>query len=233
MSLHTLALPPKIFAVWIRTLRVASDMSQDALAEASGISQRTIQRIESNGRANRMTRRSLARGFGYADHDIFDDPTFIATATDVLAKIYAERAKEEKAKYPDHIELAVELVSSGAQISGLIDRCDAWVYDCDDSASVKGKNVSAVLFDNIQDYGEIWSELSSRERLEARDAFTEMLAEITSQGLCAYQAFRSASLPPIQADKATRHFNIGYIMLRSTGQIFTHFLVPKRIDWRV
>lgn len=222
------ALPPKIFALLIRTLRVASDLSQDALAEASCVSERTIQRVESNGRANRMTRRSLARGFGYDNHDIFDDPTFIATANDALAEIFAQRAKEEEAKYPDHIKLAVEAVSSGAQIAGLIDRCDAWVYNCDDKAGIVAKNASAVLFDNIQDYGDIWKELPPSARFEAGDAFTEMLADIASHGLCTYQAFCSGYLAPVRANQAAVSFNTGYLLVVPTGQEPSHILVPKR-----
>jgi transcriptional regulator with XRE-family HTH domain len=167
MPLHAQALPPAIFSIWVRLLRAVSEMSQDALAEASGLSERTIQRVESSGRANRMTRRSLARGFGYDNHDIFDDPTFIATAIDAVAEIRAERAKKVEASHPGHIKLAVEPVSSGAQIATLIDQCDAWVYHCNDAANVTGQNVTAVMFDNVQDYGDIWSELPPSARFEA------------------------------------------------------------------
>ena len=228
MSLHTQSLPSEIFALWIRTLRVTSDLSQESLAEAFGLSERTIQRIESSGRANRMTRRSLARGFGYDDHDIFDDPTFIATANHVLAEIFTERAKEEEAKYPDHVKLALEAVSSGAQIAGLIDSCDAWMFDCDVKAGIDGRNVSAVLFDNIQDYGEIWKVLSPSGRFEAEDAFTEMLADITSHGLCAYRAFRSGYLAPVRANQAAVSFNTGYLLVVPAEQEPSNIRVPNR-----
>lgn len=228
MSSSTQAFPPKIFAIWIRTLRKVSNLSQYALAVASDLSERTIQRVESHGHADETTRRCLARGFRYDDHDIFDDPTFIATANDALAEIFAQRAREEEAKYPDHIKLAVEAVSSGAQIAGLIDRCDAWVYNCDDKAGIVGKNASAVLFDNIQDYGDIWKELPPSARFEAGDAFTEMLADIASHGLCTYQAFCSGYLAPVRANQTAVSFNTGYLLVVPTGQEPSHILVPKR-----
>jgi transcriptional regulator with XRE-family HTH domain len=228
MPLHTQALPPEILAIWVRTLRAASNLSQDALAEASNLSERTIQRIESSGRANQMTRRSLARGFGYDNHDIFDDPMFIATAIDAVAEIHAERAKKVEAEHPGHIKLAVEPVSSGAEIAGIIDRCDAWVYHCDDAASEAGKGMAAMLFDNVQDYGDIWNEIPPSGRFEAQGSFTNMLEDIAGQGLCALQAFRSAHLAPVTKGQAPMPFNIGYLTVVPLGQVPSHILVPKR-----
>lgn len=229
MPLHTQALPPEILAIWVRTLRAASDLSQDALAEASGLSERTIQRIESSGRTSRMTRRSLARGFGYDNHDIFDDPRFIATATDAVAEVFAERAKEVEANHPGHIKLAVETVSGGAQIAGLIDQCDAWVYHCDDGASVAGQGITAVLFDSVQDYGDIWNELPPSGRFEAQGSFTKMLEDIAGHGLCALQAFRSAHLAPVAKGQTPMRFNIGYLTVVPAGLAPSHILVPKRV----
>ena len=228
MPLHTQTLPPAIFSIWVRLLRAASDMSQDALAEASGLSERTIQRVESSGRANRMTRRSLARGFDYDNHDIFDDLTFIATAIDAVAEIQAERAKKVEVSHPGHVKLAVDLLSSGAQIAAPIDQCDAWVYHCDDAANVTGQNVAAVLFDNVQDYGDIWNELPPGGRFEAQRAFTKMLEDIAGHGLCALQAFRSAHLVSVAKDQAPMPFNIGYLTVVPAGQAPSHILVPKR-----
>jgi transcriptional regulator with XRE-family HTH domain len=228
MPLHAQALPPAIFSIWVRLLRAVSEMSQDALAEASGLSERTIQRVESSGRANRMTRRSLARGFGYDNHDIFDDPTFIATAIDAVAEIRAERAKKVEASHPGHIKLAVEPVSSGAQIATLIDQCDAWVYHCNDAANVTGQNVTAVMFDNVQDYGDIWSELPPSARFEAQGAFTKMLEDIAGHGLSVLQTFRSARLAPLAKGQAPMHFDIGYLTVVPAEQAPSHILVPKR-----
>jgi transcriptional regulator with XRE-family HTH domain len=228
MPLSAQTLPPKVLAIWIRTLRTASDMSQDALAEASGVSQRTIQRVEADGRANRMTRRSLARGLGYDDYDIFDDSKFIATAIDAIAEIQSEQANMVEANHPDHIKLEVEIVGRGVQITGLIDLCDAWVFECHDDVNGAGENAAAVLFDNIRDYCDVWSDIPPSGRLEAKDAFTEMLADIARHGLCAYLARRSAHVAPSQAGQAAVPFNIGYFGIVPAGQTPSHILVPKR-----
>ena len=229
MSIGTQTIPPTILAIWTRTLRLASNLSQDALAEASGLSERTIQRVETIGRANLMTRRSIARGLGYDNIDIFDDPTFITTAADALAEIHAEGAKNVEANYPDHIKLAVEPVSSGSQIASLIEQCDAWVYHCDDAAGIAGQRTSALLFDHVQDYGDIWGELPPSGRFEAQEAFTGLIAEIAPEGLCAYQSCRFDRLAQVGIDRGPVPFNIGYLIIVPAGQTASHILVSKRV----
>ncbi len=228
MTLYKQSMPPKIFAIWVKTIRKASEMSQDALAAASGITERTVQRVESNGKASMTTRRCLARGLGYEDHDIFDDPTFVATATDALNEAFAEYAKGAQDNYPDHLKLAVEPVNNGAQITVLFGQCHAWAYMCDDSANVEGQDVSAALFDNVQDYGDIWNELPPSGRFEAQGAFTEMLEGIVGHGLCVYVAIRYAKLAPVAKGQAPMPFNIGYLIVVPAGQSPSQILVPKR-----
>jgi transcriptional regulator with XRE-family HTH domain len=58
-------LDPSILAWWTRAIREASQWSQEALAEASGVDVRTIQRVEAGRRTDITTRRALARGLGY------------------------------------------------------------------------------------------------------------------------------------------------------------------------
>lgn len=53
----------KISSVVVRRLRTARGWSQDQLATASGVSLRTIQRVEAEGSASRETRVSLAATF--------------------------------------------------------------------------------------------------------------------------------------------------------------------------
>ncbi len=55
---------PSLLAVWIKSLRTAQDLSQEAVAEAAGIDIRSVQRAEKGVSVSRQTRRSLARGLG-------------------------------------------------------------------------------------------------------------------------------------------------------------------------
>lgn len=228
MTINTQALPPKLLGFWARTLRVASNLSQEALAAASGLTVRTIQRVESGERANLTTRRCLARGLGYDNPDIFDDPAFVATVTEVMDSLRADQIEAEEARHPDHIKLEVAPVTTGAALGGQIDRCDAWVFHCDELASPEGQAEAASLFDNLQDYGDIWSEIPHSARLEAHGSFSAMLEALAEHGLRAYQATRAARLAPVAKDQASLPFTIGYVTVVPAGQTLSHILVPKR-----
>lgn len=229
MTLDTQAIPPKMLGDWTRILRMTSKLSQDALAEASGLTARTIQRVESGERASLTTRRCLARGLGYDDPDIFDDPAFVGTVTGFFESLQASQIKAEEALHPDHIKLEVTPTANGAGIAGLIGCCNAWVFHCDESASPEAQAEAAALFDNLQDYGDIWSELSHGDRLEAQRSFGAMLDGLASMGLRAYQAMRPTRMVGANWTNNTPiSFTIGYVTIVPAEQELSHILVPKR-----
>jgi transcriptional regulator with XRE-family HTH domain len=70
----------KVSAALVRRLRTERGWSQDQLAVASGLSLRTIQRIESEGVASMSSRVSLAATFGIALAQLSDAPPAAVTA---------------------------------------------------------------------------------------------------------------------------------------------------------
>jgi transcriptional regulator with XRE-family HTH domain len=89
-------LDPKVIGFWTRCLRVSSKWSQDALAVASNLDIRTIQRIEAGQSVNVTTRRALARGLGYQDNAIFDTPEFIENVQKIITGAQTEQLKAAK-----------------------------------------------------------------------------------------------------------------------------------------
>jgi len=79
MNTTALSLPPNILGFWTRCIRTTMHWSQEALAASANLTPRTIQRIEAGEQSSITTRRSLARGLGYENPDIFEDPEFIVT----------------------------------------------------------------------------------------------------------------------------------------------------------
>lgn len=70
----------KISPSVVRRLRVARGWSQEQLATASGLSLRTIQRVEAEGVASMGTRVSLAATFALAQADLVEAPEPLAPA---------------------------------------------------------------------------------------------------------------------------------------------------------
>ena len=229
MTPDTQILDPKLLGFWTRVLRLSSNLSQDALATASGLTVRTIQRVEAGARANLTTRRCLARGLGYENRDIFDDVKFVNTVTSVMATIAVDRMKEEEARHPDHTKLEVAPLAGGAALAGLIDGSEAWCFYCDNAARPEVQQEAACIFDNLQDYGDIWCELSHSDRLQAQKNFDEMLQTFTAQGMKVYggkraSRFADENLP----GKTPLTFSIAYVYVVQAEQEISHILVPKK-----
>jgi transcriptional regulator with XRE-family HTH domain len=77
MSEPNLSLDPKLLGFWVKCIREASNWSQEAVAATAGLDVRTIQRAEAGSSISLASRRSLARGLGFDDYDIFQKPEFI------------------------------------------------------------------------------------------------------------------------------------------------------------
>ena len=61
----TTMLDPKLLGFWARCVREAQHLSQEAIAEAAGITVRTVQRFEAGEGVQIGSRRSLAKALGY------------------------------------------------------------------------------------------------------------------------------------------------------------------------
>jgi len=116
----TSILDPSLLALWTRAIRGASHWSQEALAESSNLTVRTIQRVEAGQPSNITTRRALARGLGYDNPDVFFDPQFAKKIAE-FATMIEQIGKEVVAKrFPDRIRLKATRIQSGEQLGRLM-----------------------------------------------------------------------------------------------------------------
>jgi len=229
MPIKAHKLPPGMLGFWIKMVRVTANMSQDALATAAGITERTVQRVEAGERVSIQTRRSLARGLGYDDPQIFDDPVFADTVTAFVDSIRAEAIKAEEAMHPDHVKIGVCAAASGADLAGMIEGAEGTVFHCDEQVSPEAQAEAAALFDSLRDWGDLWSCLSFGEKLEAQESFGAALASLAEKGVrgfCATRTGRLANATP--DDLAAMPFTMAYLAIVPADQGLSHLLVPKR-----
>lgn len=111
----TTLLDPKLLGFWARCVREAQHLSQEALAEAAGITVRTVQRFEAGEGVQIGSRRSLAKAPGYDDQDIFDDPKFAAEVLGFVDDIKAFQQKQVDDQHPDQMRLPARLISCGEE----------------------------------------------------------------------------------------------------------------------
>lgn len=220
-------LPPALLGFWTRCLRSTQHWSQEALATAAGLTTRTIQRIEAGEPSTITTRRSLARALGYDDPDVFEHPAF---AGNVRQFIETAQDQQLAADYPDHMALPAQPATTGAALVGLIGTAQSFVFDCAADVAADVKEEAASFFDLIQDYADIWGELSHCDRHQAASELERAVAELREQGVSAYSATRRASIVgTFWQDKTPLPIAIGYLTLLPVGRSIAQLMVPKAL----
>lgn len=229
MTLDDGLLEPTMFGSWVKILRLTHKWSQDALAEASGLTVRTVQRVEAGERTSRTTRRGLAKGLGYDNPDVFDDPEFAATVTKFYEIVNADQMAAVEESHPDHLKLAVTPLENGATLASLITACDSWVFHCDEDAPADAQLEAAGLFDLVRDYGDIWEDLGFSDRVLSQVDLATPLDALKALGMRAYQATRATRIVGKDwVDPTPLPMTIGYVTVIAADRDLSQILVPKR-----
>lgn len=191
---NTTLLDPKLLAFWIKCLRETTHLSQDALAEASGLDIRTIQRVEAGGKASVTTRRALARGLGYENLDIFDSPDFVAQVHTLLRDFGQINQEDLEKQYPDMMRLPVKRVPGGDELIRLAGVADGILADVADDLPSEAKQVAASIFDYVRDAGDVMEDVSFGERQNYADELGPLLKELENLGGVLFSGIRSTKL---------------------------------------
>jgi transcriptional regulator with XRE-family HTH domain len=213
-------LTPAELAAVVRMLRELRGWSQEQLAEISGLSARTVQRVEEGLPSSVDTRRALARGFGFEDIDGFNKPYVIPTPEEAAA------AKERFEK--EHVTLKVERVETGKQLAGLAERCDAVLFS--DSADLSGRaaELFAGLSDYCRDYGDCASEYSATDKLAVYNELSTQVADLAAEGVCLAAATRPVVFK-CEATAAGMPTHILYVVAFPNDRIPEHIAVQRQV----
>ncbi|MFZ2308500.1 MAG: helix-turn-helix domain-containing protein [Rhodoferax sp.] len=111
-------------ANFIKLYRQVRGWSQEQLADISGLSVRTIQRVEQGAASGLDTRRAIAKAFDFEDIDVLNKPITIPTEED--AKAMKEKFERE------NVTLEAIPLINGRQLAGL-SRLTAWIFQHQDS----------------------------------------------------------------------------------------------------
>jgi transcriptional regulator with XRE-family HTH domain len=227
-------LDPSILAWWTRAIREASQWSQEALAEASGVDVRTIQRVEAGRRTDITTRRALAQGLGYDNPEIFFDAQFAQKITGLFRNIKNIGKEALQKQFPDKIRLPGTRVRNGAELGGLAEAATAYNYICDDEITEKAKEVAATLFDYLNDYGDAAELYSNVDRLHVHQELDALLRELDGHGAIVYFAVRHTSIVGKSwPDQTPMPVDILYLVVHCTEKLIKEFLVPKEFRFGI
>jgi transcriptional regulator with XRE-family HTH domain len=194
MSAEQMATPrllaPNEVGVLVRLLRGLRQWSQDTLAALSGLSVRTIQRVERGEPSDRETRRALARAFGQEDLDIFNKPHTIQNDEELKA----EQEKFER----EHLILDAMVMQSGRQLANFFEGAHLSSIDLESPGVelVLGEAAEefAALADYLKDYVDCAELYSHTDRLGVFEELQGYLDSLGAAGIAVVCARREANL---------------------------------------
>jgi transcriptional regulator with XRE-family HTH domain len=230
MTKTTTLLEPKMLGFWVRCIREAQHMSQDALAVSSGVDIRTIQRMEAGKVVSITTRRCLARGLGYENPDAFDDPQFALEVHELLEGIQAIKQTAFEKQYPDRIRVKAERVLNGGALGRFADVSNAVSLNADEDLSIEAKRAAAAMFDYIRDLLDIGNDATFSDKLSFCQELETMLRKLEGLGGAVYSAIRSTKVTNDNwTNKTPIPLTIGYLTAVPTERILEEMLVPRRL----
>jgi transcriptional regulator with XRE-family HTH domain len=181
---------PKFLAFWTKCIRESTKWSQEALAASSGLDVRTIQRIEAGQAVNVTTRRALARGLGYDNPDVFENPEFIKGVHAIFEGMRKVQSEEVQKQFPDHIRVSVARVTSGEGLARIAYEGTAYLFHADEAIAEEAKEIAASIFDFLRDLGDLGDDGSFSDRLGYQRSLGELLKQLEASGAACYSAFR-------------------------------------------
>jgi transcriptional regulator with XRE-family HTH domain len=158
----------------VKLLRKMFRLTQENLADAAGLSTRTIEKIESGRhRPEEQTLRSLAR------------------ALNLDVKVFEKPSPEDEAKQRATIERAVrkmvlvptDPIYTTSDFLAAFDKRHAFRLDTSGAQTDEALEVAASLADWTKDLNDIWDDCSISQRVEYARGFVEQCAQLEALGL--------------------------------------------------
>lgn len=222
---------PQFLAYWTKCIRETSQWSQEALAASSGLDVRTIQRIEAGHRISITTRRALARGLGYDNPDVFEDPEFIKSMNDFFSGIRKFQDEEVQRQFPDHMRISVRRVSSAEDLARIAYDANAYLLHSDEEIADEAKEVAASIFDFLRDIGDLGDVASYSDRLGFQRSLDAQLEQLEALETACYFAFRRTEIVGADgADEKSIPLTIGYLTVVPVGSVLTEMMVPRGLS---
>ncbi len=191
---------PAYIAKQVKFLRSHHKMTQENLADSSGLSTRTIEKIESGKhRPDEQTLRSLARAFKI-DIEFFSKPTPEQEAR--------QNAEMERSLRKILLVPTTPIKSARDFINAYTDR-HAYRFDVSAVTDDVALEKAAEIIDWIKDIDGLWDEITMSQRLEYARSIFELAQECERHGFSCHMGHHLQQLK--QKDKPPLVFNVGLI----------------------
>lgn len=215
-------LTPEELAALVKLLREVKKWSQEQLAELSGLSVRTIQRIEGGAPSDLDTRRAIARAFGFEDIDALNKPYTIPNAEEVKA----EQEKFEK----EHVTLEALPLTSGKQLAILVETTTMDLSSTAFEMRREADEEFAKLEDYFREYRDCADLYSEVQKLEIKEDLQAHIDALKTMGVSLRYATRKFRFKPFGDQASEPRPTTGlYVIAFPLGKEPKEFVTPRSV----
>jgi len=212
-------LTPEELGLVLKIHRELRQWSQEQLGELSGLSTRTIQRVEGGKPSDLDTRRALARAFDLEDIDAFNKPYVIPTEDELKA------AKEEFDK--ENITLPVLPLSTGKELAGLVELASMDLSTPAFELSREADERFAELIDYFRDYRDCADCYSQRDKFAIYDELQEHIDALKALEVSLRYATRKMVVKGAVPEAKPVPVKVLYVIAFPLGEEPTEIATPR------
>lgn len=212
-------LTPEELGLVVKIHRELRQWSQEQLGELSGLSTRTIQRVEGGKPSDLDTRRALARAFDLEDIDAFNKPYVIPTEDELKA------AKEEFDK--ENITLPLLPLSTGKELAGLVELASMDLSTPAFELSREADERFAGLIDYFRDYRDCADCYSQRDKFAIYDELQEHIDALKALEVSLRYATRKMVVKGAVPEAKPVPVKVLYVIAFPLGKEPTEIATPR------
>lgn len=207
----------------ITLMRKMHQWSQETLAELSGLTTRTIQRIENGEGGSVDSRRALGKAFGNEDIDIYNKPFAIPTPEEVeRQKVALER---------ERVTLVTVPLSTGKQMVQLAEATQAHLFTTMEDLPPEADMALAELEDMFTEYRDVHDCYSATCKVEMYAEFQKKIDALTAIDMELCHATRRVSIKGNDSNQAPLPFTLLYLLACRKGEAPEKLAVGREVSF--
>jgi transcriptional regulator with XRE-family HTH domain len=212
-------LTPEELAILVKLFREMRQWSQELLGEISGLSVRTIQRVETGLPSGLDTRRALARAFELEDIDALNKPYPFPTE---------EELKAEKEKFDrENIMLKALPLTTGKQLAGLVEMHSLDLTTAAFELPREADEQFAEMTDYFREYRDCAELYSQCDKFNIYDDLQNHIDTLRTLEVSLCYATRKVTIKSAEPDAKPWPTSLLYIVAFPVGEEPTEFATPR------
>ncbi|MCO4856466.1 helix-turn-helix transcriptional regulator [Herbaspirillum sp. WGmk3] len=206
-------------AIFVKFFRELRQWSQEQLAEISGLSVRTVQRIEQSEPSSMDSRRALARAFEFDDIDALNKLFAIPSAEELAA----QKEKFDK----EHVTLKASPLTTGKQLAQLAENCPMDLFEAAYDVPRELDQTLASLVDYFREYRDSYDLYTQSDKLDVYDEMQTQIDSLRSLGMSLRYAKRQMSVRFGESEGKPMQVEVAYIVGFPLGKEPETFATPR------